>query len=268
MTNGSDKCIAEATGTTVQRTDNIYMGSNELNTQKVGNSCSNGFSNCTVNNDNSNNNKRLQSEFSEYDVMYIDEKDPDFASPAPKKKSPKRPKGTGAKTFQGTLSVDKKGKMSFHKPVVETASNIESAVKVAPISNNIDGEISSLRETLGNIDEKIAALERLKETTRRELSRKLKQKAQKTAQTTVLDGCERRPLETVIGVVFSARGNVNNGDNTAHCGHSNSNCEHKVTSVSSEFCKEKNPLWELSKLHSNFDVVVNGLETCTKNPVI
>ena len=52
MTNGSDKCIAEATGTTVQRTDNIYMGSNELNTQKVGNSCSNGFSNCTVNNDN------------------------------------------------------------------------------------------------------------------------------------------------------------------------------------------------------------------------
>ena len=81
--------------------------------------------------------KRPLMEISEYDIMYIDDKDPDFASPVPRKKSPKRPKGVGLKTFQGTLSVDNKGKMSVNKPIIETAGNIESAVKVAPISKNM-----------------------------------------------------------------------------------------------------------------------------------
>ena len=222
-------------------------------------------------------NKRPPTMVNEYDIMYIDDKDPDFASPpVQKKKSPKRPKGMGAKTFQGTLSVDTKGKMSVKKPPVETANNIESTVKVAPISKNLDGEISSLREQLGNIDEKLAVLERLKESTRNQLAKKLKQKAQQTAQTTVLDGCERRPLEAVMGVVFSntASNNINNIVNNNMC--SSHLDEEKVDNCAMDY-KEldpasknrlKAPLWELSKLRSTFDVVVEELDICTKNPVL
>lgn len=250
--------------------DNVYGDSNNQGFQISGNMVSKSTSNGSLN-VNASVKKRPITEISEYDIMYIDDKDPDFTSPVPKKRSPKRPKGAGVKTFQGTLSVDKKGKMLVQKPIVETASNIETVVKVAPISKNIDSEISSLRETLGNIDEKIAALERLKEATRRELSKKLKLQAQKTARTTVLDGCERRPLETVMGVVFSAAGHVDNNINTAHNSRGLrdfNSCKYEEELSTTQRCRERAPLWELSKLDSTFDVVVNELETCTKNPVI
>ena len=182
------------------------------------------------------------------DIIYLDEKDSDFVSPG---KMPPAKRIKSSKMCQGTLSVTNNGTFAVSKPLVESASDVGNSVKVEAKLGNLDCEIASLRETLGNIDEKIAALEKMKVATMKDLQKKLKQKAQLSAKRTVLVGSERRPLQAVLRHVFHNLQNL-------------STMYQKSMAPQQQFWNKENqsdtaPLWELSKQYYNDTALIQEL---------
>lgn len=167
------------------------------------------------------------------DVIYVDEKDPDFLSPKATKK-----------LGQGKLDVGKNGRLSVVKQS-EVVSSSSSNVNVDFIAGDLDSEISAYRLTIGNIEVQQAELEKQKEMIKKNLSKVLKKRAMLTAQKTVLVGCERRPLKDVLKCIFP------DSDNATHR-------QYKYTERITNNLSTNKPLWDLSKLAPSFDEVLSA----------
>lgn len=182
------------------------------------------------------------------DVIFIDENDPDFLSPA------KVVKGKHRKlpSHQGTLNVNNAGKLVAVKAAdIGRNANGNTSYKVEFETGNLDSEISSYRLSLGNIDRQAAELDKQREIIKKNLAKALKKRTQLTAQRTILVGCERRPLSDVLMCLFPTSRALTKGGAEPAC---NTTCAQE--NINMYLSK---PLWELSKLTPSFDQLASEI---------